>query len=58
MVHLSSLTIRVEQQKIETTRNPMPNIVEFHEGFNTIVDYVFMVGTEKSEIETAEVSII
>jgi small subunit ribosomal protein S4e len=45
-------------KKIEKTRNPMPNIVEFHEGFNTIVDYVFMVGTDKSEIETAEVSII
>jgi small subunit ribosomal protein S4e len=45
-------------KKIEKTRNPMPNIVEFHEGFNTIVDYVFMVGTEKSEIETAEVSIL
>jgi small subunit ribosomal protein S4e len=45
-------------KKIEKTRNPMPNIVEFHEGFNTIVDYVFMVGTDKSEIETAEVSIL
>ncbi|MGA1872624.1 MAG: 30S ribosomal protein S4e [Thermoplasmatota archaeon] len=45
-------------KKIENTRNPMPNIVEFHEGFNTIVDYVFMVGSDKSEIEAAEVSII
>ncbi|MGA1866284.1 MAG: 30S ribosomal protein S4e [Thermoplasmatota archaeon] len=45
-------------KKIEKTRNPMPNIVEFHEGFNTIVDYVFMVGSDRSEIEVAEVSII
>lgn len=45
-------------KKIERTRNPMPNIVEFHEGFNTIVDYVFVVGADTSEIEPAEVSII
>ncbi|MFW3145262.1 MAG: 30S ribosomal protein S4e [Thermoplasmatota archaeon] len=45
-------------KKIEKTRNPMPVIVEFQEGFNTIVDYVFMVGKETSELEMAEVSII
>ncbi|MEA3558262.1 MAG: 30S ribosomal protein S4e [Candidatus Thermoplasmatota archaeon] len=45
-------------RKIEKTRNPMPNIVEFHEGFNTIVDYVFMVGKDTSELQAAEVSII
>ncbi|MBN1389559.1 MAG: 30S ribosomal protein S4e [Candidatus Thermoplasmatota archaeon] len=45
-------------KKIETTKNPMPNIVEFHEGFNTIVDYVFMVGSDRSEIEAAEVSVL
>jgi len=45
-------------KKIEKTRNPMSNIVEFHEGFNTIVDYVFMVGSDRSEIEAAEVSLL
>jgi len=45
-------------KKIEKTRNPMSNIVEFHEGFNTIVDYVFMVGSDRSEIEGAEVSVL
>ncbi|MFO8052102.1 MAG: 30S ribosomal protein S4e [Thermoplasmatota archaeon] len=45
-------------KRIERTRNPMPNIVEFHEGFNTILDYVFMVGKETSELQAAEVSII
>lgn len=45
-------------KKIERTRNPMPNIIEFHEGFNTIVDYVFLVGKERPELQAAEVSII
>jgi small subunit ribosomal protein S4e len=43
-------------KKIDITRNPDPNIVEFHEGFNTIIDHVFVVGTKTSEIESAEVS--
>jgi len=42
-------------KKSERTENPTANLVEFHEGFNTIMDYVFMVGRETSEIGTAEV---
>ncbi len=38
-------------KKINRTRNPMSNTVEFHEGFSTLIDYVFMVGTKTSEIE-------
>jgi small subunit ribosomal protein S4e len=45
-------------KRIEITRNPDPNIVEFHEGFNTIIDHVFIVGTKTSEIESAEVTTI
>lgn len=44
-------------KKVNVTRNPDPNIVEFHEGFNTIIDHVFIVGTKSSEIEPAEVSL-
>ena len=44
-------------KKVNITRNPDPNIVEFHEGFNTIIDHVFIVGTKTSEIEPAEVSL-
>lgn len=44
-------------KKVNVTRNPDPNIVEFHEGFNTIIDHVFIVGTKTSEIEPAEVSL-
>ncbi len=43
-------------KRIEVTRNPDPNIVEFHEGFNTIIDHVFIIGIKTSEIESAEVS--
>ncbi|MGA1822103.1 MAG: 30S ribosomal protein S4e [Thermoplasmatota archaeon] len=45
-------------KKTEKTRNPGPNLVEFHEGFSTIMDYVFVVGETTSEIGSAEVSII
>ena len=45
-------------RKITKTRNPDSNIVEFHEGFNTIIDHVFVVGTKTSEIEAAEVNIL
>jgi small subunit ribosomal protein S4e len=45
-------------KKVTVTRNPGPNIVEFHEGFNTIIDHVFVVGTKNSEIETSEVTAI
>ena len=43
-------------RKINKTRNPDSNIVEFHEGFNTIIDHVFIVGIKNSEIETSEVT--
>jgi small subunit ribosomal protein S4e len=42
-------------KKIERTENPTANLVEFHEGFNTVIDYVFVVGKETSEIAAAEV---
>jgi small subunit ribosomal protein S4e len=42
-------------KKIEKTENPTANLVEFHEGFNTVVDYVFVVGKQTSEITAAEV---
>ncbi len=42
----------------EVTSNPGPNLVEFHEGFNTIMDYVFVVGDQTSQIGSGEVSII
>jgi small subunit ribosomal protein S4e len=42
-------------KRIEKTENPKANLVEFHEGFNTVIDYVFVVGRETSEITAAEV---
>lgn len=39
-------------------RGPKPNIVEFSEGFSTIQDHVFVVGTKKPEITVPEVSIV
>lgn len=45
-------------KKINVTRNPDSNIVEFHEGFNTVMEHVFVVGTKTSEIESAEVTTI
>ncbi len=40
----------------EVIRNPLPNIVKFEEGFSTIKDYVFVIGTKTPEIATLEVS--
>ena len=45
-------------KETEKTRNPGPNLVEFDEGFSTIMDYVFVVGEKKSEIGEAEVDVI
>jgi len=42
----------------ERTKNPGPNLVTFDEGFNTIRDYVFVVGVKNSEVGSGEVSII
>jgi len=43
---------------MERTRNPGPNIVEFNEGFSTIMDYVFLVGDKQSEIGEVEVNVL
>lgn len=45
----------VNIQKIEKTRNPKANIVHFKEEFSTLQDYVFVIGTDVSEIEIPEV---
>jgi small subunit ribosomal protein S4e len=44
-------------EEIEVTRSPKPNIVAFKDGFTTIKDYVFMVGTDVAEITLPEVEI-
>ena len=44
-------------EEVEVSRNPKPNIVKFKDGFTTIKDYVFVVGTEASEISLPEVDI-
>jgi len=44
-------------QEIEVTRSPKPNIVIFEDGFSTIKDYVFMVGTDVAQISLPEVDI-
>ncbi len=40
------------------TRSPKPNYIEFKEGFSTIKDYVFVVGTRTPEITVPEVSVL
>lgn len=45
----------VSIEKIERTRNPKANIVHFKEEFSTLQNYVFMIGTDVSEIEIPEV---
>lgn len=44
-------------KRIEKTQNPTANLVEFHEGFSTVIDHVFMVGRDTSEVPTAEVAL-
>ncbi|HEV8595730.1 MAG TPA: 30S ribosomal protein S4e [Thermoplasmata archaeon] len=44
----------VHLARVEKTRNPRANLVHFKEGFSTIVDYVFVVGTETPEIRVPE----
>ena len=44
-------------KKAEKTKGPAPNLVEFHEGFNTITDHVFIVGAKTSEIGSGEVAL-
>jgi small subunit ribosomal protein S4e len=45
----------VNIEKIEKTRNPKANIVHFKEEFSTHEKYVFVIGTDVSEIEIPEV---
>ncbi|MBI4416531.1 MAG: 30S ribosomal protein S4e [Euryarchaeota archaeon] len=40
--------------RVERTRNPRANVIHFREGFSTILDYVFIVGTETPEIRVPE----
>ena len=44
----------VHVARVERTRNPRANLVHFTEGFSTIIDYVFVVGTETPEIRVPE----
>jgi len=44
----------VHVDRVEKTRNPRANLVHFKEGFSTIVDYVFVVGTETPDIRVLE----
>lgn len=44
----------VHVDRVERTRNPRANLVHFTEGFSTVVDYVFVVGTETPEIRVPE----
>jgi small subunit ribosomal protein S4e len=45
----------VNIEKIQKTRNPKANIIHFKEEFSTLQDYVFIIGTDVSEIEIPEV---
>jgi len=44
----------VHVDRVERTRNPRANLVHFKEGFSTVIDYVFVVGTETPEIRVPE----
>jgi small subunit ribosomal protein S4e len=44
-------------KKYEIIRGPEPNMVSFEEGFSTIKDYVFIVGTETPEVKIPEVKV-
>lgn len=44
----------VHVDRVERTRNPRANVVHFTEGFSTILEYVFVVGTETPEIRVPE----
>ncbi len=41
----------------EVIRGPEPNMVTFEEGFSTIKDYVFVVGTDTPEVKIPEVKV-
>ena len=41
--------------KLEVTRDPKPNLVKMSDGFSTIKDYVFVVGTKEPVITIPEV---
>lgn len=44
----------VHVARIERTRNPRANVVHFTEGYSTILDYVFIVGTDAPVIRVPE----
>jgi len=44
--------------RIEVTRSSKPNIIHFKEGFSTIKDYAFVVGSKIPEVSLPEVSAI
>ena len=44
----------VHVDRLELTRNPKANLVYFMEGFSTIIDHVFVIGGERSEITLPE----
>ena len=44
-------------KKYEVMRGPEPNRVSFEEGFETIKDYVFVVGTDTPEVKVPEVKV-
>jgi len=41
-------------ETIQESRNPRANVARFQEGFDTVVDYVFMIGKERPEIRLPE----
>jgi len=45
-------------ETIQESRNPRANVARFQEGFDTVVDYVFMIGKEKPEIRLPEMSAV
>ncbi len=44
----------VHVDRLELTRNPKANLVYFKEGFSTIIDHVFVIGGERSEVTLPE----
>ncbi|MCD6383123.1 MAG: 30S ribosomal protein S4e [Thermoplasmata archaeon] len=42
----------------EVTRSPLPNVVNFEEGFTTIKDYVFVVGGKSPVLSLPEVKVV
>ena len=45
-------------EQVVETRNPRANVARFKEGFDTIVDYVFVIGKETPEIKLPEAAAV